>query len=381
MKKNFKIPSFWLKTKSIKKLACFPIICSSIFFFILCGYYITYQLFFLGTGLEDLAIKKDGRQYHTFKYNNVHYFKGLSLHKEEDENSFSTEVIEIYPPSVMDKNKKFIEFFIRIESLTKETENPDENAGTLVITEQAGRISKTSKIVLKKKILQRHTIPWETYSYLKNSTTVTFIQEKDNKSINNILFATEIHLSFFRNIAIWGLLAFSLLVLWVLLTKRIRSKRLYLIIVTIIILYYFRSGAFISNEYFPKTAGRAATAKTAFGHAKYYYVNGCWKPNLYKPIGTKLIPFFILFLEPEATKTETKNYMETYPAPRYTWFIFECIALCFLIAAMYKYLSRMSALLFPAIYISFFPFLIDIYNMEGDAYSIVYMMFLTGLLL
>ena len=367
------------KNRLLKKTPGFLLITASVVFFIISGYFITYQLFFTGTGIDELDTKKADKQCRVFRYNNVRYFKGICLNRENSQNAFTTERFEIYPPAILDNKKTELELFIRLETDGRFKKDPAKEAGRLLITETTGENTVTNEIALYGTLLQRHSIPVTTQSRVKNSITIRFMPA--NPNISGVLIGTAIHTHFFREIILWGSLALLTLLLWILLNKKMKSTRLYLIILTVLVLAYFRSGAFISNEFFLKTTGQAATAKTSFGHAMHYFKKGAWKDTMYKPVGTKIIPFLVLLAEPEAVKNPGSTYITTYPTPRYIWFLFECLGLCFLVSCIYRYLSRTAGVLFPLVYVCFFPFLIDIYNMEGDAYSIIYMMILTGLLL
>ena len=197
----------------------------------------------------------------------------------------------------------------------------------------------------------------------------------------SVLLGTKIHANLHSLAWPWFIGGCTLFFAWISAGHRWKSKPLWVLCIAFLTLLFFRAGTFISNDFFLDTSGNATVFKTSFGHLRHWFSAGEWYPHVYKPAGSFILPMIMILVEPFSSLTPTNYYIETYPLPRYIWFLAETTGALVLVYALYKYLSPRAAVVFPLIYVTFPPILFDVYNMEDDALLILGMLFLTALLI
>lgn len=327
------------------------------------GYFAAYQLFFVQLPLEDYAKKLEGGAPEQFRYDDVVYFDGRRLTPGDEF------VMQYGSVRVLDSAEgKGIELFVRIDELP---EGVDEGAtiGTLHVESRVrDSIVESADVALKATTLQRHTVPWKTEAGKRNALSIQYIAAEGGPSPAHIVLSTNV-----VGVTYWGrILLFTLpgLAAVFLLTfaQGFRNLRLLGVIgIALLIMIVLHSGAFISNEFFEKTE---SSILSTYGDAWTWFAEGEWKPEQYRSTGYMIVPAATFLIEGLDASKDRHFMLSVLPTPRYLMFAWFACALPLLVTAIYTWINRAVAVIYAVLAASFFPFIIDLYNICDDAYAI-----------
>ena len=355
----------------------------SLLCFAVAGYYMMYHLFFQGIGLEKLALDRYETPTVAMEYEGVQWFRSRRIATEN-----SIEIITYSIPELdRESNPPVLELFVQLENFDETEPDPSKQVATLIIEQQPDPDTTiVEEFPLYQVRQQRFATNWITFTPKRGSEIVpnTFrgkIEIADDSSVKSILLGTRIHANLHRFACPWYLAGLLLFVTWATAGYHWTKRIFWLMLGTFVVLLAFRAGAFVSNDFFLDSSGKASVFKTSFGHMKRFVGAGEWYAHVYKQVGHFLVPAISILIEPFSVSTPTTYYVETFPLPRFIWFILEAGGVMTLTLSICRYLSPKVALIFPFVYVTFPPILFDIYNMEDDALLIIGMLFLTALLI
>lgn len=332
-------------------------------FLLIAGYFLTYQLFFLSLPLEDYAKKLEGGQPETFRYDGVVYLDGRRL-KPDDEF-----VLHYGSVRVLDAaGDKGIELFMRMDELP---EGLDESTtiGTLRVENRVrDKVVNAVDVPLSATPQQRHTIDWVTEAGKRNETSITLEPAAGGIEVPHLSLSTNIvNVTYYGPIILFALLGYGMMFL---LTFAQRFRNL-LLLGAIALSFGFmlplHGGAFLSNEVFDETED---SILSTYGDAHLLFSEGAWKPEQYRSTGYMLVPVVTFLIEGMDASKDRHFMLSKLPSPRYIMFAWFACALPLLISAIWKYINRAVATIFGILAASFFPFIIDMYNICDDAYAI-----------
>ena len=355
-----------------------------------------YQLFFFGIGLDKLATDRYEVESIAMKYEGVQWFRSRRITPESPLELTTHSIPELN----LDRRPPGLELFIQLEGVDENNLDPSEQCATLIIEQHpTTKQNIVSEFPLQQVRQQRLHTKWLTSTPTPRFVSLSNLKSgfKGSKQVPNvfrvslkipegspvqsILLGTKIHANLHSLAWPWFIGGCILFFAWISAGHRWKSKPLWMLCFTILTLLFFRAGAFISNDFFLDTSGNATVFKTSFGHLRHWLAAGEWYPHVYKPAGSFILPTIMMIVEPFSVLTPTNYYVETYPLPRYVWFLAETAGVLVLVRSLYKYMSPKVAVVFPLIYVTFPPILFDVYNMEDDALLILGMLFLTALLI
>lgn len=335
--------------------------------FVCSGYYLTYQLFFIELPVEDLAWAHEGGRDEKFRYDGVAYFKGFGLGDKEQVR------IKYHSNRILDlcKNKK-VEIFLRIDQVEKESEKA---AGTLYVTQSAsGKKARSDEVPLKCLKLQRCSLPMLTKHVGANVLKIRF-ESADISTVDHIVLATNIrHVSFWPQIIVFFLSGLILLICRTILVGSWNRGETAAIILTLAVMFFFHSGAFISNEYITETS---SAYQQMARQVKTLLETGHFDVRMYRGPGYTLVPLLSAWIE-GAGKPQIREFVNNYPTPRYIMFAWTSVCLVVLLRVLYRRLSPGIALLSGLLFATFYPFIVDLYFIMDDAYLFPAMMLFTA---
>ena len=343
------------------------------------GYFATYDLLLVDQGLQDFAEERSENMFSSFKFEGYKWLEGIDLNPA----SGSPDSFTIYPIRPISERPLHVKVFLKSSAIPTQ---PSGSKATLVVR-QNGKYKQDFSIPLKDINAQQVAL-FTTKLFSQNKkynqpTRFSFSIENLSGSLtrdSQLLLSTHIDISYTRELTISFLIAaISGTLLWI--TNRKARLLLMIAAFCLITLAVFRGGAFISNDFFLDTSGKASVFKTAFGHYKRFVASGEFYNHVYKRAGHFILPAITLALEPSAVKTPTKYYVNTWPTPRYIVFCAEAVCVILLVGVIYFYLSPIAAFLYPIVHCFFVPFLFDLYNMEDDALLLILSFPLTALIL
>jgi len=342
------------------------------------GYFAAYQLFFIELPLVDIAKYQQGGAEETFIYDGIAYFDGTRLADGER--------TQIHTGSLraIDGDDKGIELYVRLDQVP-EDQTTDRVVGTLDIQHKwDGDVVAEQQVELTERTLQRHTIGWPT----DNATDYTFDVQyvpADGSDVQSVLFGTNIvGVRFWWPMMLFGLIGLAAVATWLWFHQWRRTKQVAWFIGVLALMALLHSGGFISNEYFD-------SAQSSIGSAHRYaweaIDTGELEKGEYRSLGYSMIPAIAIVVEGmHVTQVYDRDdsidkfyFLQTFPTERYLMFLWTAIALGLLFGAVWRYIHRAVAVIFGVLYASFYPFIVDLYNVADDAYAIpLYTMFLAA---
>lgn len=327
------------------------------------AYFLTYQFFFLSLPLEDYAKKVEGGAAEPFRYDGVVYFHGTRLASGEEV------VMEYGSVRVLDAaDSKGIELFVRMDELPADMP-ADAIVGTLHMESRVrDTVVASADVSLRAEKLQRHIVPWKTEAGKRNSFVIHFEATGESASSPSVVLSTNIvqvrYWPMIVTLTLLGLAAVFMLTF----AQRFSNWRLLSIIaISTAVMIALHSGAFISNEFVEETED---SILSTYGDAWQWFGEGTWNPAQYRSTGYMLIPAVTFVIEGIDASKDRHFMLSTLPTPRFLMFAWFALSLPLLITAIYKNIHRAVAFIFSILATSFFPFIIDLYNICDDAYAI-----------
>ena len=349
----------WFRCRAM--LWVYRVLCA--LFLLIAGYFLTYQLFFVSLPLEDYARKMDGGASETFRYDGVVYFDGRRLQPNEEF------ILHYGSVRVLDAaDDKGIELFIRMDALP-EGVDAARSVGTLHIENRVrDSVVNAVAVPLSATLQQRHTIPWVTEAGKRNETSITFQPADDGVAVPHISLSTNIvGVTYWPAIVVFALLGYGMMFLLTL-AQRFRNLLLLAAIALAFgVMLPLHSGAFTSNEFFDETED---SILSTYGDAHLFFNEGEWKAEQYRSTGYMFVPAMTFLIEGLDAAKDRHFMLSTLPTPRYVMFAWFACALPLLIAAIWTYINKSVATIFGVLAASFFPFIVDLYNICDDAYGI-----------
>jgi hypothetical protein len=330
------------------------------------GYFLLYQIFLHQASLSDLTRAPDDAGAEILRYDGVADFEATTL-KQMDILGREYAVPNVVGAGI----GRSLEVLISTEPPAAIGKRP----GRLVIAQGT---SKPTIIDLQARPLQRYSIPWKPALSGDNQIDIRYAAAvpggRDGDTIARVQLAVEV-----ADVGLWPLaLVFALLGVG-LLAAGIRSPtgpRLGVVVTvgaSILVMAWLHSGGMLSNELFEGNHGKIA------GQAKQLssvMETGTFQDNIYRGAGFSIVPL-------ATAVVEGRDYFDyaisqVYPTSRYVFFLWVAASLAFLIVAVHRHLGPPVALGVGLLYASFFPFIVDIYSPDADAYFIPLMTVLIG---
>lgn len=331
------------------------------------GYILTYQLFFVELPLEQVAITINGGEQKEFRYDGVVYFRGIEV------GAGDTVELTYESPRILEKvNSKQLEFFLQVN---QDGAWPQEPVGQLTIAQGTAHEPIVWDVLPQQ--LQRFAIPWQASSFRTNTLQVTFTAA-DAITTPAIVFATNI-----RNINLslrglfWAGLGLVLFVAAGRLKGKVDQRLVAIVTLTLVTMTYFHSGALISNHFFPGSHYKVSAMITNVGRAVR---DGHFKEVMYRSTGFSYVPALTIAVE-STSRVGFHGYRDVYPTSRYVMFGWVALALVMLVIAVYRNIHPWAALAVGLIYATFYPFMVDLYFADADAYFIPFMTMLLAVFL
>ncbi len=349
----------WFRKRPM--LWVYRVLCAA--FLLTAGYFLTYQLFFVSLPLEDFARKLEGGQPEQFMFRDVVYFDGRRL---EPNHEF---VLHYGSVRVLDAaENKGIEFFIRMDGVP-EGAVAAATVGTLHIENRVRDVVVNAvDVPLSATLQQRHTIPWVTEAGKRNETSIRFIPADTGPVVEHISLSTNIvGVTYWFPIVLFAVLGYGMMFLLAFAQCFRNMLLLGAIALSFGVMLPLHSGAFTSNEFFEETED---SILSTYGDAHLFFNEGEWKAEQYRSTGYMLVPVVTFMIEGLAASKDRHFMLSTLPTPRYIMFAWFACGLPLLIAAVWTYINRAVATIFGILAGSFFPFIVDLYNICDDAYAI-----------
>jgi len=357
------------------------------FLLVVSGYFLSYQLFFIEMPLEKVATKVSGDiERKDFRYDQVVYFRGYALKPGQKL------ALDVGTPWITELGKPSIEFFLEAEDLKKEAGR--DVSGRIKVT---GLNDEPYVYTLKPERLQRFTVPWTNKLGERNSSIeIQYLTGEDlsaNATAPPIVLATNIvGFSVWPYIFFFALTGIALLLFapaahqdhfswdWQ------RNRWRFVLVGIAVLLFFLHSGAFSSDVLFEDHGKVGATCKNLWKLLK----TGHWRPTFYRDTGIVIVPAFTALIEmipalPALIKGEihrvSLSFCDVYPTAGYLMNAFWIAGLLFLVSTLRALWSFRLALVFAAVSALYFPFIMDLYRPDSDAYFIILFAFYLGLVL
>ncbi|MGH8491035.1 MAG: hypothetical protein ACREXS_19755 [Gammaproteobacteria bacterium] len=354
-------PLTWLASSSFTFIAGW-------FLIFVAGYLLSYQLFFTAMPVERLG-KMNGGKRVDFIYEGVAYFHGVELRLGE------AVQVTYSAPTLARIGRPKIEFFVEVPAAPKSGDG--EKIAQLRIEQTPSK--KQDFIPIQNIRNQRFTIVWAPRPYANNRLSVTFEPEPNASAAQapgSVVIATNI-----VDFSTWPYVGLTLaLGMTALLVSYGRSlgaqsapqryilaaKSIMFFLGPILVMYFFHSGAIISNDFFPNGHGKMS----ALSHQLLYLgKHGHLGQKSYRSAGSVLIPAFSLIIEGRPAAL-SRIFSEVYPTSRYAMFAVTATSFALLATAMRQFFNVRVALIFFVLAGTFFPFIVDLYYPDIDAYFI-----------
>ena len=332
-------------------------ICLSVLSIFFSGYFLTYHLFFYQTNLADISFKQNGEMI-KFRYDGVAYFEGYKVPLHDDI------YFRYFAPWVTSLSDKQLELFTNVENIQGAQRSHYDN-GLIVTLGAKGDENKLSyKLDLNQE--SRFTIPLA--PKIRSINEIRFRLAPDScEDCGFVIAARIIRFDILMYSAIFALLAFSFYTAAAYSMLRKSWPTFFIPIFLIVFSYFIHSGAFISTEFFPGSHAKLSGAARQLLHLLNY---GTLGETHYRNLGTTLVPLLSLLVE-AGTGALTKPFSSIYPTSKYIFYF------CFLFSVVHLYSSLRDSfnsnkipLSFSLLSLSFFPFIIDLYLPDSDAYFI-----------
>lgn len=326
------------------------------------GFHMVYQLFFLELPIEDIARTAEGGERENFRYDGVVYFEGVRLEQME-----SRTLHYQVPRVVSNVRGKHVEFFVRIDEFAdRET---SLQAGRLRVTQ--GKESDVHLVDLEPKLLQRVRVPWEPTHGERNTFRVRFQATEPGgldpeSTVESIVLGSNIRqVNLWPRAAVLGLLGLLAFAAGVKLRGGMNWIALVVIVLPLLVMAWIHSGALISNEYVSGHHRLEGMAR----QTDVLLRTGTFRTNMYRSTGFAVIPLATLAVE-GGTYAFDRDYAEIYPTSRYLIFIWTALSLAALLLVLHRRLGWAPALIVGLLYATHYPFIVDLYVPDADAYFI-----------
>lgn len=360
--------SDFFKNEKMKPLVRVGLLALCALSFVLSGYYVTYTLFFKSSSIDAVSYETKGGKKTDFIYDGVSYFKGAKLNVGR-----SRTATFAVPPVVKGGEGYFVELFVRMDEY--DSPGAKRRAPGALVVRQTG-IEKPAVVELKPLVLQRVLVPWMPGDRDTSSFRITYRPGSDDsgKRVNQLLYSSRL-----RGVSFWGAAFF-----WFLLGVGALSclrfagglrdrKVLVAIMVPIVVMYYFHSGGFISNDYFN---GHHRVPHACY-QLKTLLNTGCFSDTMYRGAGFILVPAMALALEGDFLILEDA-FSTIFPSTRYIVFAWAALSLAYLLFVLYRRYGLTIPFLFGLLYATYYPILVDLYVLSADGYFIPLMSVFLG---
>lgn len=331
------------------------------------GYFLLYQAFLHQASLADLTRAPEDAGTEPLRYDGVADFQGHTLeHMEGIEHEYAV-------PNVVGAGiGRSLQVLVRTDPATAAGRPP----GRLVIVQEDS--ARPVVVELQPQHLQRLSIPWDPVLSGENRIAIRYESAvaggRDDATAAGIQLAVEV-----ADVGLWPYALILGLGGLALLAAAVRSPTgpsfgvVAIVGVSILVMAYLHSGAMASNVLFEGNHGKIA------GQAKQLsavWETGSFQSNIYRGAGFSLVPLVTAALE-------GRDYFDyaisqVYPSSRYVFFLWVAASLAFLLVSLHRHVGATTALAVGLLYASFFPFVVDIYSPDADAYFIPLMTVLLG---
>jgi hypothetical protein len=324
----------------------------------LAGYFLTYQLFFAQTPVESFSRVVEGGVEGRFRYDGVVYFKGRVLRSGE------TLVMKHYVPRVVALATPGIEFFLET-SEDHDQPIPLASAGTLRISGLAE--GEPVEVELGNAPLQRFTLPWRPETGARNTIEIEYLAQHPDAQI---LIATNVVAMTFW-FFILAFLALGLVALF-LANERyggqrqvpdVRHQYRWLLVVALLG-FYVHSGAFISNDMFH------GHGTVSLRPLQAVFESGTLGERTYRQAGFLVFVPFITYATELSNQVFKPDFQDFFPTSRYVMFSLFMVGVLYLTTVVRTILGLGVASLFALLAVTHFPFIVDLYFPDADAYFI-----------
>lgn len=332
------------------------------------GYFLTYQLFFTSMPIDRLGDSSGGSQV-DFVYPGVAHFKGTKLTK------FEKLVTQYIAPTVAEVGAKYVEIYVHIPKPFPE-ENGANILGNLVIEQSTlGSKKKTYTVPLTSLQHQRFMVPWEPVPKQVNKIEIYVNNASEAKNVYYVV-ATNVVADLWGWILTFLVLSLMLLIMgWWRQAKVFAVERVQIFVITTMALfltplcfmYLFHSGFFISNSLLENDQyGSVIGFHRQLAHL---LTHGYLSENSYRSAAQVYVPSLVLIVE-QTSIALSRPFAEIYPTYRYLMFALTAASFVVLVSVMRSVFGTKISMIFFFLVAIFFPFVVDLYAHDVDAYFI-----------
>lgn len=323
------------------------------------GYFLLYQGFLHQASLADLTRETDDEPAELMRYDGVADFPATRLGQMQSLRA------EYRVPNVVGAGiGTSLEMFVRVDGLEARTRSP----GRLRITQ--GRGSDAVVIDLRPQELQRVSMPWNPSTSEDNEIDIRYQATTDGgrdlASVGDIQLAVEVgDVGLWPYALVFGVLGLGLLAAGVRSPTAPSLKLTGIVGGSVLVMAILHSGGMLSNVLFDGDHGHISGMGRQLLEVGE---SGSFGDNIYRGTGFSIVPLLTAAIEGK----DGLDYMisQVYPTSRYVFFLWVAASLGVLLVSLYRNIAAAVALVVGLLYASFFPFIVDIYRPDADAYFI-----------